>query len=97
MAEADAQMTEARDESAGPSAAFPGIESNPAVCGGEPCLARTRIPVWVLEAARRRGVSDLDLLKSYPSIRPEDLAQAWAFVRSRPAEIEEQIQANEQA
>ncbi|MGQ9628291.1 MAG: DUF433 domain-containing protein [Anaerolineae bacterium] len=28
--------------------AFPGIESNPDVCGGEPCIVRTRIPVWVL-------------------------------------------------
>ena len=26
-----------------------GIESNPGVCGGEPCIVRTRIPVWVLE------------------------------------------------
>jgi Protein of unknown function (DUF433) len=25
--------------------AFPGIESTPGVCGGEPCIVRTRIPV----------------------------------------------------
>ena len=24
--------------------AFPGIESRPGVCGGEPCIVRTRIP-----------------------------------------------------
>jgi len=24
---------------------FPGIESRPGVCGGEPCAVRTRIPV----------------------------------------------------
>lgn len=35
------------------SDAFPGIESRPGVCGGEPCVVRTRIPVWVLEQARR--------------------------------------------
>jgi len=29
--------------------AFPGVESIPGVCGGEPCIVRTRIPVWVLE------------------------------------------------
>ena len=28
--------------------AFPGIESRPGVCGGDPCIVRTRIPVWVL-------------------------------------------------
>ncbi len=27
--------------------AFPGIESRPGVCGGVPCIVRTRIPVWV--------------------------------------------------
>ena len=43
--------------------AFPGIESRPGVCGGEPCVVRTRIPVWVLEQARRLGVSESDLLR----------------------------------
>ena len=32
---------------------FPGIASTAGVCGGEPCVVRTRIPVWVLEQARR--------------------------------------------
>ncbi len=32
--------------------ASPGIESRPGVCGGEPCIVRTRIPVWVLEQSR---------------------------------------------
>ena len=35
---------------------FPGIVSVPDVCGGEPCIVRTRIPVWVLEQSRRRGI-----------------------------------------
>ena len=35
--------------------AFPGIESIPDVCGGEPCVVRTRIPGWVLVQARRLG------------------------------------------
>ncbi len=35
--------------------AFPGIESTQNVCGGEPCIVRTRIPVWVLVQARRLG------------------------------------------
>ena len=39
---------------------FPGIESTPDVCSGEARiirLLRTRIPVWVLEQARRLGVT----------------------------------------
>ena len=32
--------------------AFPGIDSRPDVCGGEPCVVRTRIPIWLLDQAR---------------------------------------------
>ena len=77
--------------------AFPGIDSNPGVCGGEPCVVRTRIPVWVLERARRMGTSEADLLNSYPSLRAEDLANAWAYVRSHQKEIEREIRENEAA
>ena len=77
--------------------AFPGIDASPGVCGGEPCIVRTRIPVWVLEQARRLGVTEADLLHSYPTLRAEDLANAWAFVRLHRDEIEAQIADNEAA
>jgi uncharacterized protein (DUF433 family) len=77
--------------------AFPGIESTPEVCGGEPCIVRTRIPVWVLEQSRGLGASEDELLRSYPTLRAEDLANAWAYVRSHRPEIEEQIRDNESA
>jgi len=77
--------------------AFPGIESTAGVSGGEPCIVRTRIPVWVLEQARRLGVSEADLLRSYPTLRAEDLANAWAYVRAHREEIEQQILENEEA
>ncbi len=74
---------------------FPGIESHLGVMGGAPCISRTRIPVWVLEQSRRLGTSEADLLRDYPSLTAQDLANAWAYVRSHRAEIEEQIEANE--
>jgi uncharacterized protein (DUF433 family) len=77
--------------------AFPGIDSISGICGGEACVARTRIPVWVLEQARRQGASEADLLRSYPTLRAEDLANVWAYVRSHRAEINEQIHENEAA
>ena len=77
--------------------AFPGVESRPGVCGGEPCIVRTRIPVWVLEQARRLATSEAELLRSYPTLRAEDLANAWAFVRSHRDDITRQIEANEAA
>src|SRR5207248_4156831 len=75
--------------------AFPGIESIPDICGGEPCIVRTRIPVWLLEQGRRLGTSEADLLCSYPTLRAEDLSNAWAYVRSHREEIEQQIRENE--
>jgi uncharacterized protein (DUF433 family) len=77
--------------------AFPGIESRPGVCGGEPCIVRTRIPVWLLEQARRLGTSEAGLSAAYPTLRAEDLANAWAYVRSHGDEIAHQIAANETA
>ena len=77
--------------------AFPGVESRPGVCGGEACVVRTRIPVWLLAQARRLGTSDVDILRSYPALRAEDLANAWAYARSHADEIDRQIRDNEAA
>jgi uncharacterized protein (DUF433 family) len=77
--------------------AHPGIESEPAICGGSATIVRTRIPVWVLEQARRLGMTEAELLRSYPSLRAEDLANAWTYVRSHRAEIEREILENEAA
>jgi uncharacterized protein (DUF433 family) len=77
--------------------AFPGIETTPDISGGEACIVRTRIPVWVLEQSRRLGVNEADLLKSYPTLRAEDLTNAWAYARLHREEIERQIQENETA
>ncbi len=77
--------------------AFPGIDSSPNVCGGEPCIVRTRIPVWVLVQARYLGISEADLLRSYPTLRAEDLTNAWAYSRAHHDEIEQQIRENEAA
>ena len=77
--------------------AFPGIESRPDVCGGEPCIVRTRIPVWVLARARQFGMSEAELLRAYPGLQVEDLASAWAYTRTQADEIEQQIRAHEEA
>jgi len=77
--------------------AFPGIESSPDVCGGEPCIVRTRIPVWLLVQARRLGTIEADILRSYPNLRAEDLVDAWAYARAHRDEIDREIFANERA
>ena len=72
-------------------------ERRPDVCGNEPRIVRTRIPVWTLEQARQLGASEADILRSYPTLRAEDLAHAWTYVRSHRDEIDSQIRDNEEA
>ena len=74
-----------------------GIEITPGVCGGEPRVKGTRIPVWVLEQARRLGSRQSDLLRAYPDLTAADLANAWAYANSHQEEIDEQIMQNEEA
>jgi uncharacterized protein (DUF433 family) len=75
----------------------PGIESTPDVCGGEPCIVRTRIPVWILVQTKRLGINEADILRSYPTLRAEDLANAWAYELLHREEIDRQIADNEKA
>jgi uncharacterized protein (DUF433 family) len=77
--------------------AAPGIDVDPTVCGGDACIARTRIPVWLLVQARRLGATEAALLEAYPTLRAEDLVNAWTYARLHPTDIDEQIRVNEAA
>ncbi|MBA3468859.1 MAG: DUF433 domain-containing protein [Herpetosiphonaceae bacterium] len=77
--------------------AYPGIESRADINGGEACIVRTRIPVWLLVHAHQRGASEAELLLNYPSLRAEDLSNAWAYARAHREEIAQQITENEAA
>ena len=72
-----------------------GIEKRDGVMGGTACVRKTRIPVWVLHQARQLGMSEADLLKSYPGLTAEDLVNAWDYAALNTEEIESQIQLNE--
>jgi uncharacterized protein (DUF433 family) len=83
------------DDADGPLSS--GIYTHPDVCGGEPRIGQTRIPVWVLEQSRRLGASEQALLASYPMLHDADLAIAWAYVDTHQAEIDAQIRDNAEA
>jgi len=76
---------------------YPGIDSQPGVCGGEPCVVRTRIPVWLLVQSRKLGLSEAEILRSYPTLRAQDLVEAWSYWQAHSQEIEKQIAENESA
>jgi uncharacterized protein (DUF433 family) len=74
-----------------------GIESVPGDCGGDPCVAGTRIMVWLVESYHRLGMTEAQLLDAYPTLRAVDLVNSWAYVAAHPDEIERQIRENEEA
>ena len=76
---------------------FPGIEKTPGVCGGDACIIRTRIPVWLLVNWRNLGLSDIQILEEYPTLRDQDLKNAWAYYQAFPQEVEANIRENEEA
>ena len=78
------------------SSPWRGIEKTPHVCGGDACIVRTRIPVWVLANARNLGISEVQLLKDYPTLSATDLANAWVYATAYPEEIALAIKENEE-
>lgn len=70
------------------------IVQTPGTCGGKARIYGTRLPVWGLEAGRRAGRSDTNLMEAYPGLTMADLEAAWAYVDAHPEEIEQQIQKN---
>jgi uncharacterized protein (DUF433 family) len=71
------------------------IEKRARVCGGDACITGTRIPVWLLEQARRLKTPTEQLLRSYPALTAESLNEAWAYAKANRTEIDAAIQENE--
>ena len=76
---------------------FPGIEKTHNVCGGSACIIRTRIPVWTLVSFKKLGMSNSALLASYPTLRQQDLNNAWAYYKENKKQIDLDIKENDEA
>lgn len=55
------------------------IVTNPAVCGGEPCIRDTRIPVYVILSHLATGEDYPALLKNFPNLTQEDILAALDY------------------
>lgn len=51
----------------------PRIASDPQICGGEPCIQGTRIPVQVILSHLAAGEDPQTLLKQFPRLTQEDI------------------------
>lgn len=70
------------------------VVRTPDTCGGDARIDGTRIMVWLLEAYRRDGASDAELLDGYPTLGPGDLRSAWAYADANRAEMDAAIADN---
>lgn len=55
------------------------ITVNPLVCHGRACIKGTRIMVSVILDNLADGASEKEILKSYPSLTPDDIKAAIAY------------------
>ncbi len=73
------------------------IQKTPGVIGGDACIRRTRIAVWMLVEAKKLGRTDTDLLADFPALTQDDLNAAWVYSAANPEEIEMAIRENNEA
>ena len=73
---------------------FPGIVKTPGVCGGDACIANTRIPVWSIINSLQIGLTEKEILYNFPSLTHRDLKNALDYYRANESEIDEQIREN---
>ena len=74
-----------------------GIQKTPGVMGGEACIRKTRIPVWLLASYRRQGATDAHILEGHPDLSAADLVNAFSYTEAYPDEIERAILEQEEA
>ncbi len=55
------------------------ITTDPNICGGKPCVRGLRFPVSRLLGLLAAGETSDSILRAYPYLEPEDVAQALAY------------------
>lgn len=64
------------------------IERRPGVQGGDPCIAGTRIPVWVLASMHKQGDTVDDVLEAYPNLSAAQVHAAFSYYYDHREEID---------
>jgi len=55
------------------------ISSDPEILNGKPCVKGTRIPVWLVLGMLGDGMTEAEVLDSYPSLTYEDIHACLKF------------------
>jgi uncharacterized protein (DUF433 family) len=68
--------------------AFERISVDHRVMGGVPCIRGTRIPVATLVSSLAEGMTPEDLVREFPQLVPEDVAEALRYAAAAVDERE---------
>jgi|694.fasta_scaffold58116_5 uncharacterized protein (DUF433 family) len=55
------------------------ISSDPEILNGKPCVKGTRIPVWLVIGMLGDGMTETEVLDSYPSLTEDDIYACLKF------------------
>lgn len=79
-----------------PKLDYRNIEKDPARCGGQPVVVGTRIRAATILSAYRLGMTVEEIVQQYPGLQPADVHDALAFAYDHLAEIEMDLQADDE-
>ena len=67
------------------------VQKDPAVCGGDPVIAGTRIPVRLVYLRLRAGDSVESIQRAYPHLTLSQIHDALSYAYDHLPEIEEEV------
>lgn len=70
------------------------ITFDPAIMGGKPCIRGMRVTVGMIVGMIASGHERSEILKMYPYLEEEDIAQALSYTAWRTEEVETAIARN---
>lgn len=73
------------------------IQKAVGVCGGEPCVRKTRHTVAGLVQWKKQGLPDERILRHHPDLTQADLDAAWDYYAAHHQEIDRAIDEDEKA
>lgn len=80
-----------------PKLDYRNIEKDPARCGGQAVVAKTRIRVAAILVCYRQGMGVEEIVQQYPPLKPADVHDALAYAYDHIDEIEADLAADDEA
>ncbi|MGH7146313.1 MAG: DUF433 domain-containing protein [Nitrospiraceae bacterium] len=73
------------------------VSKDPAICGGDPVIAGTRIPVRLIYQRLQAGDSVETIQQAYPHLTLAQIHDALSYAYDHLAEVKEEIRREERA